>query len=179
LPAEGGKTSPRRAWKAARDFPNRAVNALKGRVAMQMRHWHERCFGQSNWRENVMDPIFGIHESTLLFRAQRLEVLSANLANADTPNFKARDIEFSYSMSSVADGTRMIATHARHIAPTAAGNAGDLRYRNPFQPSLDGNTVESDLELARFAENSVMYQASLLFLNGRIAGLRSAITGGR
>ena len=129
-----------------------------------------------------MDPIFGIHEQALLHRARRSEVLSANLANSDTPNFKARDIEFrrpdfGASMRAAADGTRVFRTHARHLGAQAAGGIDDLKYRNPHQPSLDGNTVETDLELARFAENAVAYQASLMFLNGRIASLRAAISG--
>ena len=126
-----------------------------------------------------MQPILGIHESALLFRARRTEVLSANLANVDTPNFKARDIEFTESMRAAADGQRMISTHPRHLSPGPTAESTGLKYRHPHQPSLDGNTVESDLELARFAENAVAYQASLLFINGRIATLRAAITGGR
>lgn len=126
-----------------------------------------------------MEPIFGIHESALLFRASRMDVLAANLANADTPNYKARDMEFTRAMESAAGQHRLVTTHARHMGTATAATQADLKYRQPYQPSLDGNTVESDLELARFAENSVAYQASLLFVNGRIASLRSAITGGR
>lgn len=126
-----------------------------------------------------MEPIFGIHESALLFRARRMDVLAANLANVDTPNYKARDMEFSRAMESAAGQGRLVTTHARHMRGAAAATPDDLMYRQPYQPSLDGNTVESDLELARFAENSVAYQASLLFINGRISSLRSAISGGR
>jgi flagellar basal-body rod protein FlgB len=131
-----------------------------------------------------MEPIFGVHETALLFRARRMDVLSANLANADTPNFKARDMEFTgrdfdAALRDAAAASTVRRTHARHLS--AAGASADQAplFRNPHQPSLDGNTVETDLELARFAENSVAYQASLLFLNGRIASLRAAITGGR
>ncbi len=131
-----------------------------------------------------MEPILGIHESALLFRTRRMEVLSANLANADTPNFKARDMAFTGSdfdaAMRAADGaSRMRTTNAAHLRGTRTGSGAPLQYRLPHQPSLDGNTVETDLELARFAENSVSYQASLLFINGRISSLRAAISGGR
>jgi len=121
-----------------------------------------------------MDPILGVHGSALLFRAARMDVLATNLANADTPHYKARDMEFSAALDGLRTG--MLRTHARHIEPPQMA-AGDLQYRMPHQPSLDGNTVESDLELARYAENAVAYQASLLFVNGRIATLRQALTG--
>lgn len=131
-----------------------------------------------------MESLFGIHEPALLFHARRSEVLSANLANVDTPNYKARDIEFDAgrfdaAMRSAVEPVRVTRTNARHLSAPGASGDTPLRYRNPHQPSLDGNTVESDLELARFAENAVRYQASLLFLNGRISTLRTALTGGR
>jgi flagellar basal-body rod protein FlgB len=126
-----------------------------------------------------MNSILGIHEPALLFRAQRMDVLAANLANADTPHYKARDVEFSRAMETFGGGAAMRRTHRQHIAPSPDLPSAAMQYRIPHQPSLDGNTVEADLELARFAENAVAYQASLLFLNGKIATLRAAITGGR
>lgn len=126
-----------------------------------------------------MDPILGIHESALLFRSRRMDVLATNLANADTPNYKARDMEFAATLSSIEQQVAAARTHERHIAPSTARAAADLKYRNPHQPSMDGNTVEADLELARYAENAVAYQASLMFVNGRISSLRAAITGRR
>ena len=124
-----------------------------------------------------MESIFGIHESALLFRARRMDVLAANLANADTPHFKARDVEFDRVLE--AADTSLRRTHAQHLAPGGSASSAALQYRVAHQPSLDGNTVEADLELARFAENAVAYQASLLFLNGKISTLRAAISGGR
>ena len=125
----------------------------------------------------MVDSILGVHEAALLFKARRMEVLATNLANADTPQYKARDMEF----KDVLDGMRVapVATHARHLrtAPPAGGEA--LKFRVPHQPAVDGNTVESDLELARYTENAVGYQASLMFINGRIATLRAALTGAR
>ena len=118
-----------------------------------------------------MDSIFGIHATALTLRAERSNVLAANLANADTPGFKARDFEFGAALARAERGAR----DSRHFdsRPT------ELGYRLPFQDSLDGNTVEADMEMARFAENSISYQASLMFLNSKIRGLRLAITGQR
>lgn len=127
-----------------------------------------------------MDSILGVHEQALLFRARRMDVLAANLANADTPQYKARDVEFSTVLGRTqGSAARLAVTDARHIAPDPLATRDFLQYRVPHQPSLDGNTVESDLELARYAENAVSYQASLLFATGRITTLRSALAGTR
>jgi flagellar basal-body rod protein FlgB len=106
-----------------------------------------------------------------------MDVLATNLANADTPHYKARDMEFASTLAGVQTSLRPRRTQRGHIEPAAAKSAADLKYRNPHQPSMDGNTVEADLEMARYAENAVAYQASLMFVNRRIAGLRTAITG--
>ncbi|HET7131726.1 MAG TPA: flagellar basal body rod protein FlgB [Gammaproteobacteria bacterium] len=126
-----------------------------------------------------MDSILGIHESALLFRARRMDVLAANLANADTPQYKARDMEFASVLDGVGADARLKVTNPRHIASNPIDNSAALEYRIPHQPSLDGNTVEADLELARYAENAVSYQASLLFASGRIQTLRTALAGTR
>lgn len=127
-----------------------------------------------------MDPIFGIHESVMLLRASRMDVLARNLANADTPGYKARDMDFSLELGRLESGSsQLITTHERHLSNSRGSSADDqLKYRIPHQPSQDGNTVETDLEQARFAENAVAYQATILFLNGKISTLRTAITGG-
>ena len=123
----------------------------------------------------LAQPLFGIHEQALLLRARRTEVLAANLANADTPGFKARDFDFAQTLS--ATGAEALErTHVRHLGTDRSADAS-LAYRVPFQPARDGNTVESDMEFARFAENSIGYQASLIFINGRIGILRTAIQG--
>jgi len=125
-----------------------------------------------------MDPVLGIHASALTLRAQRTEVLAANLANADTPGFKARDFDFSETLGRTNSAAMALKTsRPQHTGGEMGRAAESLAYRNPYQPSLDGNTVEAEEELARFAENSVAYQASLMFVNGRIRGLRAAITG--
>jgi flagellar basal-body rod protein FlgB len=147
------------------------------------RAWHGCC---SSRREaahcaledtTTMESILGIHEPALTFRAHRMEVLAANLANADTPHYKARDVEFSSLLNTSAVSLRT--TNARHIETPPRGAQNELKYRIPHQPSLDGNTVESDLELARYAENAVSYQASLLFASSRISTLRTALSGAR
>jgi flagellar basal-body rod protein FlgB len=106
------------------------------------------------------------------------------MANADTPGYKARDIDFGAALASasgVDSGEAPLAlarTSAAHLAPGAGEFApGELKYRNPYQASLDGNTVEMAAEQAAFAENNVRYQASLGFINGRIAELQYAISG--
>src|ERR1044072_1082116 len=126
-----------------------------------------------------MDSILGIHESALLFRARRMDVLAANLANADTPQYKARDMEFASVLDGVGAGARLAVTNPRHIAANPIERSAALQYRIPHQPALDGNTVESDLEMARYAENAVSYQASLLFAGDRIQTLRMALGGTR
>jgi flagellar basal-body rod protein FlgB len=109
-----------------------------------------------------------------------MDVIAANLANADTPNYLARDLEFANTLdSTLAAATQLKATDPRHIAIKPVAHDDSLKYRVPHQPSLDGNTVETDLELSHYAENAVSYQASLLFAGSRISTLRAAITGGR
>jgi len=128
----------------------------------------------------MFDNIFGIHEQALLLHGQRVGILANNLANADTPNYKARDIDFAAVLGSTDAQMPLTVsvTHAAHITPLDAElPSGELKYRNPYQASLDGNTVEMPVEQAAFSENNVRYQASLQFINGRIAQLQLAITG--
>src|SRR3546814_3104421 len=101
--------------------------------------------------------IFGIHGAALALRSQRLEMLASNIANAATPNYKARDIDFGQALE--------LATNGR-----TAKDAGDaaIAYRVPVTPSLDGNTVELSTEQTLFAENAVQSRPTLSFLEGRI-----------
>lgn len=127
-----------------------------------------------------MESILGIHEAALSYRARRMEVLAANLANADTPNYLARDLTFSSVLDDQLGAARRLAvTDAKHMQVDALASRELLQYRVPHQPSLDGNTVEADLELARYAENAVSYQATLLFASGKISQMRTALTGSR
>jgi len=135
-----------------------------------------------------LDPIFGIHADAMSVQRRRMEVLSANIANADTPGFKARDIDFAAALSSAAGngaGTtpspRALTTDARHI-PIGMGGSGidsaaQLAYRVATQPSVDGNTVDVQVEQAKFADAALHYQASLQFADGKIRSLLTAITG--
>ncbi len=126
-----------------------------------------------------LDNIFGIHEQALKLRTRRAEVLAANIANADTPGFKARDFNFQAMLQRETLGQdRMQVTRPRHIQPDSGlVSASELYYRIPTQPSLDGNTVDSQLEHTAFAANSLEYQASLRFLSGSIKKLMTAIKG--
>jgi flagellar basal-body rod protein FlgB len=129
----------------------------------------------------MFDNIFGIHETALLLHGERLGVLTANLANADTPGYKARDIDFAAVLGNANEQQTPLplqVTQASHILPQEAGlPSGELMYRNPYQASLDGNTVEMPVEQAAFSENNVRYQASLQFINNKIADLQLAIMG--
>jgi flagellar basal-body rod protein FlgB len=133
----------------------------------------------------MFENIFGIHEQALMVQGQRIGILAANLANADTPGFKARDIDFAEVLSqSQSDGAQgdaampLAATDAKHITLSSAGSpVSDVKYRNPYQASLDGNTVEMPVEQAAFSETNVRYQASLNFINGQISELTLAING--
>lgn len=128
----------------------------------------------------MFENLFGIHEPALLLHGQRLSVLANNIANADTPGFKARDIDFTEVLAGADQELplRTVVTEPGHILPAAEElSPAILKYRNPYQASLDGNTVEMPMEQAAFAENNVRYQASLTFINGRIADLQYVISG--
>ncbi len=125
-----------------------------------------------------LDKAFGIHPQALQLRARRSEVLAANLANSDTPGFKARDFDFKAVLKDAMPDTRMHTTHKRHIQPDPGlVPASRMLYREPMQASLDGNTVDPHTEYSNFASNSLEYQTSLRFLNGKIKGLMLAIKG--
>lgn len=127
----------------------------------------------------TVDRLFGIHAEALQLRARRGEVLGSNLANADTPGYKARDLDFKSALgdATLQETTRMAITRNGHLQPQGrAGGVHEL-YRTPNQSSLDGNTVDTQVEQNKFAENAVRYRTSLRFLSGRIQGLMTAIRG--
>ncbi len=113
-----------------------------------------------------LDEMFRFQTEALKLRSQRQELLASNIANADTPNYKAVDFDFARALSQAAS--------ARAGEQPAAPN---VLYRQPTQPSLDGNTVEMDVERAQFADNTVRYEATLRFLNAQIKLMLSAIQG--
>ena len=115
-------------------------------------------------------------------RNQRQQVLANNIANADTPNYRARDFDFSRALAQATARTAaqssiaLATTSSRHLSAKSGITSGaDLLYRMPDQPSLDGNTVSMDQERTRFTDNAVRYQAALTLLNSRIRGLKSAM----
>jgi flagellar basal-body rod protein FlgB len=114
----------------------------------------------------MSEGLFGIHGTALELRSQRLTLITSNIANAATPGYKARDLDFSAALKARGEGL-------------SAGNATSMatRYRVPVMPSLDGNTVEMATEQTAFAENAVAYQATLGFLRGRIETITRALKG--
>ncbi len=122
------------------------------------------------------DQALGIHAHALELRSRRAEVIATNLANADTPNYLARDLDFESVFADAQGESALSVTNAAHFQSTGAGH-GELLYRVPTQPSIDGNTVEEEQEKAAFSTNAIEYQASLRLLSGRIHGLLSAIRG--
>ena len=120
--------------------------------------------------ENALGP----HPAALRLRALRTEIIANNIANADTPNFKARDIPFETMLREATEGrSNRLNTHP---SPISRGTE-ELLYRVPYLPSIDGNTVDGQVEMAEFASNALQFQASLRFLNGKFRGLISAIRG--
>ncbi|MGD8925572.1 MAG: flagellar basal body rod protein FlgB [Thioalkalispiraceae bacterium] len=126
------------------------------------------------------DSYLGVHEPALTIRAKRAQVLASNLANVDTPNYKARDIKFNDALNAVTSGNTagmLRNTHANHIQPESFISGYQLQYRIPNQPSLDGNTVEQQVEMAAYSDNAMRYLANLRFLSGKFNTLRTAIRG--
>ncbi len=131
---------------------------------------------------NKLDSALGFHQNALRIRAQRQEVIAANIANADTPNYKARDIDFKSAMQQVTAQTTvngLSTTSANHMNGGTSTNAGlgEPLFRPVMQGSVDGNTVDMDVERNAFADNAIRYQASLQMMNGQIKKMLTAIQG--
>ena len=133
-----------------------------------------------------LDSYIGVHAEALKLRSQRTEVLATNLANADTPGYRARDIDFKSALAAATGASptgsvNLSTTNAGHIDTALAGGAVDgnpnLKYRVPNAPALDKNTVDVQMEQAAFAENAVRYQSTLTLLNSKFRSLMTAITG--
>lgn len=125
------------------------------------------------------ENILGIHLQAVRVRSERAGILAQNMANADTPGYQARDIDFQSLIEKAGnDGVPLATTRASHLGGgNGAVDSSQLKYRRPLQASLDGNTVDMQTERAEFMQNALMYQTSLQFLNGRIKGLMTAIRG--
>jgi flagellar basal-body rod protein FlgB len=125
---------------------------------------------------DLFSDAFGIHEKALTVRGQRMEVLARNIANADTPNYKAQDIDFK-AMLQEAKTEYITATNEKHYAGIQDAPDNGMRYRTPFNSSFDGNTVEMNVEQAQYGKAAVDYTATLDFLQSRIGDIRKALTG--
>ena len=130
-----------------------------------------------------LSSVFNIAGSGMSAQTTRLNTVASNIANADTPNYKARDLEFSKVLEAQNDKAKngtfaLNMTNSRHIEAEGLGNGDEsLMYRTPMQPSIDQNTVDAQLEQSAYAENSVNFQASFTLLNSKFKGLMSALRG--
>jgi flagellar basal-body rod protein FlgB len=126
----------------------------------------------------LLEGALGLHEQALQVRTRRMEVLAQNIANADTPNYKARDIDFRSVLAEAGTlSTSMKTTNARHLPDGEMPGADGMRYRMPFNTAMDGNTVEMSVEQAQYGKAAAEYQATLSFLENRISSARKALRG--
>ncbi|MEQ1439356.1 flagellar basal body rod protein FlgB [Fontimonas sp. SYSU GA230001] len=126
------------------------------------------------------DPLFGIHPAALQLQRQRMELIAANIANADTPGFQARDIDFRQVLAATQAAAAPQRSNPAHLggAPQlSVGERAEPSFRVPMQPAQDGNTVDVQVEQAQFADAALRYRASMGFLDARIKGLITALTG--
>lgn len=133
---------------------------------------------------NKLDEALSFHQNALSIRSQRQELIAANIANADTPNYKARDIDFKAAMKNamagvVNNGFNTTKTSAQHLdgLPSTAPNAGGALFRPIVQGSVDGNTVDMDVERNQFTDNAIRYEASIIMINGQLKKMMTAIQG--
>lgn len=128
-----------------------------------------------------LNDAFAFNEAALSLRATRQEVLASNLANSDTPNYKARDFDFAAALQKATSKQEsktlgLARTDSTHLAGIRRNPLEvELMYRNDVQPSIDGNTVDKNIEMSNYTDNAIRYQASLTFIQRRIEGLRSAM----
>jgi flagellar basal-body rod protein FlgB len=118
-----------------------------------------------------------VHSESLALRSKRNEILSSNIANAATPNFKAKDLDFTEMLNNKMGFGEVKTSNQRHFKMAFGPNEQGVKFRQNVTPSKDGNTVELHVEQMQFSENVMRYQSSLEFLNRKIAGLMSAIKG--
>jgi flagellar basal-body rod protein FlgB len=125
------------------------------------------------------DPLFGIHAQALQIQQRRMTLLAGNIANADTPGFQARDLDFKAALEQALSGNSgpLQTDNPAHLDGTGTTADTALQYRVPMQPSADGNTVDVQIEQAAFMDSALRYQASISFLDGKLKSLLTAITG--
>jgi len=134
--------------------------------------------------KDLLEANLLVHQKALNLQAYRQQLLASNIANADTPNFKARDLQFRDALSAAlgrghwGGSLPLMKTHARHLgAKVEFSPETFVRYRAEWQSAVDGNTVDMDMERAAFAENTVHYEASITFINGLLRSMQTAIVG--
>ena len=126
---------------------------------------------------NSIKQQFDVYSKALGIRNRRNEILASNIANAATPNYKARDVDFETELARSLDSGPISSTNSRHISVASKNLPGKVQYRQSLNPSLDGNTVELAVEQMEFAENAIRYQTTLDFINSKVKGLIGAIRG--
>ena len=132
---------------------------------------------------NKLDAALSFHQNALKVRGQRQELIAANIANADTPNYKARDLDFSAAMKNAMAGAankeafNTKKTSEKHLDGIPSSIGGDAMFRPIIQGSVDGNTVDMDVERNQFADNAIRYEASIIMINGQLKKMLSAIQG--
>ena len=130
-----------------------------------------------------IDDMFQLHQAALNLRAARQELIASNIANADTPNYKARDIDFKSALQGALQGSGEKLAVATTAPGHLAGATGEsvmgapVMYRKPVQPSADGNTVDMDVEQAQFADNALRYEASVRFVSDKAKDVLAALQG--
>jgi flagellar basal-body rod protein FlgB len=151
----------------------------------------EKVYCQQYWCvEDAMvgrlDEAFRFGEAALNLRSQRQQVLASNMANSDTPNYKARDFDFNSALKNASDQKApevlpLAGTSKEHLQGNRelAPGGAELKFRNPAQGSIDGNTVDMDVERNQFMDNALRYEATLTFVSGQVKGLLAAIQGGQ
>ena len=126
---------------------------------------------------NAIKDHIAFQASALSLREKRNDMLASNIANAGTPGYKARDIDFDRELARQVGDSPLRKKDDRQMDDVAGSSDADVQYRVPLNPSLDGNTVELSVEQMEFSENSLRYMTTLSFLNRRISGLMTAIRG--
>ena len=132
---------------------------------------------------NKLDAALQFHQTALSLRGARQELLASNIANADTPNYKARDIDFASALQNALSGSVAKLPVATSSPMHLQGNTGatllgaPVMYRKPVQPSADGNTVDMDVERAQFADNALRYEASVKFVSDELKDVMAALQG--
>ena len=125
---------------------------------------------------NMIDKTFEAPSRALAYRSQRMEILAKNIANADTPNFKAQDLDF-HQLLKDAQGADLEMTRPGHTTQSPDAGLNGLKYRVPYNTSFDGNTVELPVEQAKYGQYAADYQTTLSILESRIGGIRKALRG--